>query len=155
MTGGRAGVMVLHHAQSWYAHTTCCCCCYISPWASALVCHTLGVPNTLHMRQGVGAAGGQPPPTHPVAGAVRIAMLSSWPHPATHAQDVPASHTVSLTSSARGTMSALPSSASSIVPSDSPARLCGSRRLRTCVCEGGCVQYRMWQRGRHDWEGHW
>jgi hypothetical protein len=49
---------------------------------------------------------------------------------------VPASHTLSFTSSARGTISALPSRASSIVPSDSPSRLWGSRKLRTWGREG-------------------
>lgn len=79
-----------------------------------------------------------------MSGDSRMNMDSSWPQPAMHAQVVPASHTTSRTYSARATMSTLPSSASSMVPTDRPCRLLASRKLRTCEDSKGF---------REVWEG--
>lgn len=77
------------------------------------------------------------PHTHPVSGDVFIYMLSSCPQPAVHAHRVPVSHTESRVYRARGTMSALPSRASSIVPTERPSKLRTSRKLRTCKYASG------------------
>lgn len=59
-------------------------------------------------------------------------MLSSCAHPISVAQPLPASHTASRVSSARGTMSPLPASDSSTVATDRPASDPGSAKFCTC-----------------------
>lgn len=58
--------------------------------------------------------------------------LSSCAQPKRLPQAEPENHTASSVMSARGTMSALPVVASSTVPSDTPSRLAGTAKLRSC-----------------------
>jgi hypothetical protein len=53
-------------------------------------------------------------------------------HLQAHTAAHPANQTRSSVRSARGTISALPAVASSTVPSDTPSRLAGTAKLRSC-----------------------
>ena len=61
--------------------------------------------------------------------------LSSCAQPVVMAQALPVSHTMSLVSRARGTMSPLPTMASTTVADESPARLLGLAKLLTWTAQ--------------------